>query len=227
MNNKKLNEILTKAFNRQTDGKTLVEAIKYVAENTGGGSPEVLTEYPTTDASKAGQRFIYKGNEWHYMTQPEIDSTGWNGLVDVGFPAPVSKVWNPYIYLDGYIYYNAVAASSNRSQNTELSTILNILGLGNPTKVSTINNYELGVSPSNVIIVDVIGFNLLTNLVDVNATLPAIALANTGMSAEILNKMFTELPNTSKTVTIQVTNNPGSATCDPTIATAKGYTVAT
>ena len=36
----------------------------------------VLTEYPTTDDTKAGTKFLYKGNEWHYMTQAEIDSTG-------------------------------------------------------------------------------------------------------------------------------------------------------
>jgi hypothetical protein len=39
----------------------------------------VLTEYPETTPELAGRRFWYKGNEWHYMTQAEIDSTGWTG----------------------------------------------------------------------------------------------------------------------------------------------------
>ena len=33
--------------------------------------------------------------------------------------------------------------------------------------------------------------------------------------------------NAIGTTTINVASNPGSATCDPTIATAKGYTVVT
>lgn len=46
------------------------------------------------------------------------------------------------------------------------------------------------------------------------------------MNAESLNLLFGDLPVLSGK-TIIVTGNPGAATCDPTIATAKGWTVTT
>ena len=50
------------------------------------------------------------------------------------------------------------------------------------------------------------------------------SVANAKMSAEALNEMFSILPTvTGQTVTI--TGNYGASTCDPTIATAKGWTV--
>lgn len=50
------------------------------------------------------------------------------------------------------------------------------------------------------------------------------SVANTKLSAEGLNNLFTSLgPGTSRTVTI--TNCPGAGTCDRTIATSKGWTV--
>lgn len=45
------------------------------------------------------------------------------------------------------------------------------------------------------------------------------------MSAAALNELFTNLGTASGAQTITATSNPGSATCDPTIATAKGWTV--
>jgi hypothetical protein len=45
------------------------------------------------------------------------------------------------------------------------------------------------------------------------------------LSASALNAFFTSLGNASGV--LEVAYNPGSATCDPTIATAKGYTVIT
>jgi len=48
-----------------------------------------------------------------------------------------------------------------------------------------------------------------------------------GFSAVTLNAFFTALPATTKTATLNVANNPGAATCTPSIATAKGYSVLT
>ena len=70
-------------------------------EAGGGGSPEVLTEYPTTDASKAGQRFIYKGNEWVYNY--EINGVKCFAGLDIGVPWPVK----------GYKEYSAVLVGGN------------------------------------------------------------------------------------------------------------------
>ena len=40
-----------------------------------------------------------------------------------------------------------------------------------------------------------------------------------------IDQFFTDLPATTRTATIDVSGNPGAATCDPSIATAKGYNV--
>jgi hypothetical protein len=64
----------------------------------------------------------------------------------------------------------------------------------------------------------------LTSLED-SGTKIALLLGNNNFSAETLNQLFTDLPATSKTATINVGNNPGAATCDDSIATNKGYTV--
>jgi hypothetical protein len=55
---------------------------------------------------------------------------------------------------------------------------------------------------------------------------------NTNMlSATAINNLFDDLdpadPVFHQVPLLNVSNNPGSATCDPTIATAKGYVVIT
>jgi hypothetical protein len=55
-------------------------------------------------------------------------------------------------------------------------------------------------------------------------TSPQINVSYTSMDATALNQLFTDLPTiTSKTIT--VVGCPGAATCDTSIATAKGWTV--
>ena len=49
----------------------------------------------------------------------------------------------------------------------------------------------------------------------------------TAMQAPEINEMFTSLGTANGAQTIDVRNNPGSATCDASIATAKGFTVLT
>lgn len=73
-----------------------------------------------------------------------------------------------------------------------------------------------------------------TNFVGLNYNLQEVILpgfrlgfniSNSQMSATALNNMFTSLGTASGSQTITVTGNPGAATCNPTIATAKGFTV--
>jgi hypothetical protein len=66
----------------------------------------------------------------------------------------------------------------------------------------------------------------LTNVENLG-TVVAVNIESNNLSESALNQFFTDLPATSKTATINVVNNPGTATCDPTIATNKGYTVVT
>ncbi|MDJ0338273.1 hypothetical protein [Cryobacterium sp. PH31-O1] len=51
-------------------------------------------------------------------------------------------------------------------------------------------------------------------------------MTNGLLSAEALNEVFTNLGTARNGATITITGNPGTATCDRTIATAKGWTVA-
>jgi hypothetical protein len=47
------------------------------------------------------------------------------------------------------------------------------------------------------------------------------------LSASALNALFSDLPTTTAGGRIYIRNNPGTATCDPSIAAAKGWTVNT
>lgn len=72
----------------------------------------------------------------------------------------------------------------------------------------------------------ILNANVLTNLKN-NGTAVALGLSANSLSKSEIDNLFTDLPITTKTATIDVSNNPGAATCDPTIATNKGYTVIT
>ena len=219
MSDKKISQLTAAAALTGTElvpivqsGITVSTTAQDIADLGGGGTLPVETVYPTTDALKAGTRFWYKGNEWHYMTQDEIDSIGWTGLVSIGFPAPVSKTPNLYILSDvllkwGYIWLDFPGLAGN----------VDVLGVGNPTRLSSFNTYAF-LSIKNV--------GLLSNLQDLGTTI-AWNLNNKGLSAILINNVFTQLPITTNVATLDVRNNPGAATCDPTIATAKGYTVIT
>ena len=193
-------------------------------------APPVLTEYPTTDASKAGQRFIYKGNEWHYMTQAEIDSTGWNGLVDVGFPAPVSRLFNTsilYTDISPNLQLGLGATGLTIISGVQSTYLVDILGLGIPHKCRSVTFGFGGPSEFAPIITGFLNVSLLSELEDRGTQVQGARLSNGNLTTEVIDSFFTQLPPTIKTATIKVSNNPGSATCDPTIATAKGYTVIT
>ena len=71
-----------------------------------------------------------------------------------------------------------------------------------------------------------LNFDKATQLEDVGT---GIALKFSGLTidAAVLDDLFTQLPVTTKTVTIDLVATSGAATCDATIATAKGYTVVT
>ncbi len=72
----------------------------------------------------------------------------------------------------------------------------------------------------------ILNANVLTNLEN-QGTASALTLSNNSLSKAAIDQLFTVLPTTTKTATIDVSTNPGAATCDTTIATNKGYTVIT
>lgn len=195
----------------------------YIADNAGGGGStelEVLSTYPTTDATKVGQKFIYKGNEWKYHSQAELDDLGWTSVSE-GFPAPVSKNINFNILYNG---------ADSTFTNTQIyfggdNIILDFLGFGDPTKTKRILYQPIAGFPTTTIS-EIKNANLLISLEDIGTT-RSFYMLNLGLSESTINDLFTQLPTTTKTATIDVRNNPGSATCDPTIATSKGYIVVT
>ena len=187
----------------------------------------VLNTYPVTTPASAGTKFVYQGNEWHYMTQAEIDSTGWTGLVSVGFPAPVSKNFNVFILYNGNNLlsqqYGTLSPTSPNTNSFAGKTItFDFLGYGIPQRVFEIK--ELEGTLGNEINLTIKNAALATALKD-TGTGKAVTIGFTNLTAQALNDFFTDLPPTTVTATLNVQNNTGSATCTPSIATSKGYTV--
>lgn len=178
----------------------------------------VSTEYPTTNASKAGMKFLYRGNEWRYMTQAEIDSCGWTGLVEIGFPAPVEKIFNVLIYANGYNYDSTMGVIAALGVvAAPVNSFIDFLGLGFPNKFKKIDAQSRSIlSFKNA--------HLLTSLQDAG-TSTALVLTGCSLSKQAIDELFTALPTTTVTVTLDVSSNPGAATCVTSIATNKGYTV--
>ena len=181
----------------------------------------VETTYPVTNAAEAGKKFLYLGTEWHYMTQAQIDSTGWTGLVSVGFPAPVSRNYDNYI-----LYPNCLTQlQTSPSGIVYINDTIDFLGAGQPERV-----YLLQLSRNNAVlgagaVTTIRNAQLLTGLKNVGTSNAVSLNSSLGLTATVINSFFTQLPATILTATIVVTGNPGALTCDPTIATAKGYTV--
>ena len=214
--------------NRRDDGYLAgAITVQDLAAQIGSGAIPVLNTYPVTTPSEAGNTFLYRGNEWHYMTQAEIDSIGWTGLVSVGFPAPVSKVYeNTILYVGTDIPATDISFKFANSfpirpldVGGKIFTI-DFLGLGNPTKCSVFSNITSPEFP----IITFRNVQLLAGLRDFGTT-SAFISNFTSLTTQALNDFFTALPPTTVTATLNFQNNPGSATCTPSIATSKGYTV--
>jgi Leucine-rich repeat (LRR) protein len=70
--------------------------------------------------------------------------------------------------------------------------------------------------------------NQITSLVvNKNTTLTGLHCQLNQMSANALDALFNTLPTSSFYSTIYIYGNPGTATCTPSIATEKGWTVNT
>lgn len=214
----------------------------YTADEINSAALPVQTTYPVTNTALAGQKFLYLGYEWHYMTQAEIDSIGWTGLVSVGFPAPIDKNFNPFIlapnftpalpYLSGGAarYTGFGIAPIQTSFGGVMGTTFDTLGLGNPTKARALFFSTSGSASVSIIR----NAQLLTNLQDLG-TEAAVAWVSSGgtidgvvypaATAQQMNDFLTALPPTTKTATINLSGQTNKAGVNATIATSKGYTV--
>ena len=201
----------------------LILDLSSVAGIGSSSSVSVATSYPTTDITKVGQQFLYNGRLWSYMTQAEIDSINWTGLVNVGFPAPVDKVFDiPTLVQNGI---RETASGPADGDNL----VVDCLGLGKPNLIKSVGTLYVSTKSlggSTTTVVEFKNVNLLTSLEDIG-TAACLALGNKNLTDTVINDFFTQLPTTTKTATIDVRDNTGSATCDTSIATAKGYTIVT
>ncbi len=174
----------------------------------------ILTDYPVKDPTKVGQRFWYQGNEWHYLSQPEIDALGWPETA--GFPAPVSK---SLYYLNSILRNNYTYISNDLYQVND-NSICDTLGYGNMVcNVRSIQFVTLQFgTPKN--------FHLLTSLQDAGTSV-ALLFNTSSTTGTKLNALFTQLPATTKVCSIDISQTSNKTACTPSIATAKGYIVIT
>ena len=110
-----------------------------------------------------------------------------------------------------------------RTQSVTMTTSVDFMGLGTPSRFVAITFFNTTMT------VTLTGFSnaaKLTSLQDVGTEV-ALDLRSCGMTDTVIDSLFTQLPSTTETATVNVNGNPGAGSCDPTIATAKGYTVTT
>jgi hypothetical protein len=88
----------------------------------------------------------------------------------------------------------------------------------------------------DIIITDCAGVTTTTNTFVFTASIKTLHLSgitvsfdvsDNDMEAEDINDLFTSLGTAAGSQTVTVTGNPGASTCDTSIATGKGWTVAT
>ena len=63
----------------------------------GGGSVPLVVDRPVTDASKAGDKVYWNGEEWIYGTSDWLEQLGILSLAGIGpgYPVPYNFTWNP------------------------------------------------------------------------------------------------------------------------------------
>lgn len=64
-------------------------------------------------------------------------------------------------------------------------------------------------------------------LINPSTSMQNINITNCGLNADAINQLFTDLPRVSTTRNINVKGNVGASDCNPSIATAKNWTVTT
>ena len=133
-----------------------------------------------------------------------------------------------------------IDASSATSLRFAFKNCTNLVTVGNITTTSALTNIERIADNCSklqrLVISDcsqVTNTNLallvtrsINELILTGLTVGIDASQNS-LSATAINNFFTSLGTASGSQTVNVSLNPGSATCDTTIATAKGFTVIT
>jgi len=104
---------------------------------------------------------------------------------------------------------------------------INVTGCSALTDLSFLNSIVSSIDISDcVLLTSIAGSTSLTGLNASGLTaLDFVSVSNNLFTDTALNSLFTSLEIAVSPGAIFITNNPGSATCDPTIAEAKGWTV--
>lgn len=109
------------------------------------------------------------------------------------------------------------------------SLVIDCLGFATRnTKITALNWTSLKVSRITFTGISAVSLSPLTSLnIDwANSVfIGDVLIQNNSMDATELNRIMSALPSVSPTRTLNMTGNPGYATCDKTIAQAKGWTV--
>lgn len=213
----------------------------------------VLTEYPTTDATKAGQEFIFRGQKWRYLTQEEIDENSniYPSSFVEGKPLPIefrssgtstitntsNNMFSPIDQISRYAHTEIALASNSFSYNDNTS-----IGL-NPDLVECDIDFNLSIDSLFLINCSVYGgyarhnagTPTIVNSIKGGDLLRRIRNFGTGgafslwyltIDASILDDFFTQLPTTTLTADLNFNSYCTIiGTPDTSIATSKGYTV--
>ena len=116
-----------------------------------------------------------------------------------------------------YLFFGLTSAISNAGNTIDFKNCQNITSFTGP------NGNWSSVSAT---FTSILNAQDLINLENIG-TNAALNMTSCGLTDTLIDQLFTDLPATNKTATINVVGNPGAATCNTSIATNKGYTVVT
>ena len=122
-------------------------------------------------------------------------------------------------------FNNLEYAGSLTTASTFLSILYNCGSLDQPIVINA-KLTKLGISGGANALLKVNSIRLTNAASDFSGSSPQIDVSYTSMDATALNTLFGDLPTLSGKV-ITVKGCPGAATCDTSIATAKGWSVTT
>ena len=131
----------------------------------------------------------------------------------------LSALNNLYLSSNNLTTFAGTGLSSLISLNLSSNNLTTFAGTGLSSLIS------LNLANNNLTSIDGAGMMLSYNYSQSGSHPAGSEFQYNSLSASALNSFFTTLGNASGF--LDVSNNPGSATCNPTLATAKGYTVLT
>lgn len=84
-------DLADKGVSQVYQGATIAD----VVAASGAGGATLVTDVPTFDATKIGEKVYYNGEEWIYASQEWLEALGLDSLVSPGYALPVNFVGNP------------------------------------------------------------------------------------------------------------------------------------